>query len=122
MAIVGANFSSAHKPKTWVSTLPAPTSPLKKPVPEDLLAHKDIELTPHQRSAISKIAQEWHREKASLETAMAGYRPRQGRLDQVQDQLAAYSELSRQYEAKRILAWQHALAVLSQAQLRQVEP
>lgn len=53
---------------------------------------------------------------------MAGFQPREGRLDQVQGQLASYSDLSRQFEIARIAAWDKAVGVLNPEQSKLVEP
>ena len=105
-----------------VSQIPSPGRPLRKPVPEDLLKQPKLSLTALQREKIGALSKEWERTKSGLETAMAGFQPRQGRLDQVQGQLASYSDLSRQFEIARIAAWDKAVGVLNPEQAKLVEP
>lgn len=122
MAIVGYSYFSAPSSPPKMSALPGPTRPLSKPLPKDLLTRPGINLTPAQRDKITAINSTWERKKSALESAMSGFRPRQGRLDQVQGQLASYSDLSRQFETERIAAWSAALNVLDSEQARKVSP
>lgn len=105
-----------------MSQIPSPGRPLHKPVPEDLLKLPNLSLTLSQREKVAALSKEWEQTKSGLETAMAGYQPRQGRLDQVQGQLASYSDLSRQFEIARIAAWDKALGVLNPEQAKLVGP
>ena len=94
MAIVGHSLSAAPLKAPKVSQIPSPGRPLHKPVPEDLLKQPNLSLTLSQRENVVALSKEWEQTKSGLEAAMAGYQPRQGRLDQVQGQLASYSDLS----------------------------
>lgn len=122
MAIVAYSFVTAPASHPKVSALPGPTRPLSKPSPKDLLTRPEIILTQAQRDKITAIDTTWERKKAALESAMSGFQPRQGRLDQVQGQLASYSDLSRQFEAERVAAWSEALSVLESEQQMKVSP
>lgn len=120
MAIVGYSLSAAPPKAPKVSQIPSPGRPLHKPVPEDLLKQPNLSLTLSQRENVVALSKEWEQTKSGLEAAMAGYQPRQGRLDQVQGQLASYSDLSRQFEIARKMAWDKALKVLNLEQTKKV--
>lgn len=120
--IVGYNFVTAPSSHPRISALPGPTRPLSKPSPKDLLTRDEIILTHAQRERITAIISAWERKKRAIESAMSGFQPRQGRLDQVQGQLASYSDLSREFEAERVAAWTAALSVLDSEQMRRVSP
>lgn len=120
MAIVGYSYLATPQQAPKVSQIPSPARPLHKPVPEDLLKQPNLSMTPAQQEKVVAVSKEWERAKTGLETAMAGYQPRQGRLDQVQGQLASYSDLSRQFEMARIAAWDKALNVLDPEQSKKV--
>lgn len=120
MAIVGYSYLTAPPQSPKVSQIPAPSRPLHKPVPLDILSQPGLSLSPSQKEKVEGVDKEWQKTRAGLETTMAGYQPRQGRLDQVQGQLASYSGLSRQFETARIKAWDKALSVLDAEQKKQV--
>ena len=103
-----------------MSHLPSPTKPLHKPVPGDLLRQPNLSISANQREKLVVLSRDWEIVKAGLTEAMGGYQPRQGRLDQVQEQLGSYSDLSRQYEAAREAAWDRALRVLDAEQAKKV--
>ncbi len=96
------------------SHLPSATHPLWKPEPASLLSRSD--LSAPQRTRIGAISAAWQAEKGKLEQAMAGFRPAQGRTEQISASLADFSDLSRAYDASRSQAWNQALNVLTASQ------
>jgi hypothetical protein len=118
LAIVVYSFASPAPAAPRMAPAPEPVRPLHKPEPDDLLVSDGLRLTPGQRRRIELISDGWRRSKLRLETAMAGFRPHQGSLDQIRRDLEGYSELSRLYDASRDEAWTLALAVLSETQRR----
>jgi len=103
---------------------PAPIKPLVKPEPARLLSLASLELTGAQRARIQMISTRWLAAKASLEAAMeksiaAVDRDSTASVSSLKSDLGAYSQLSREFAARRDAAWQEALEVLRPAQRAQ---
>lgn len=122
LTIVGFNFANQPAPPKFVSNIPAPTEPLVKPEPGQLLSQVDLGLTEAQRSAIAKIDAEWQAERTRLVGAMQGVEPKRGDIDEVAGGLADYSELSRSFNAARSVHYQRAQRVLTESQRAKVTP
>ena len=117
--IVGLTQSRPDKP--LVSQLPTPNHTLFKPEPDRLLAQSELNLSNDQRTQIQSLETKWLAEKSKLLQAMSGYRPKQGRSDQISGSLEGYSELSRTYDATRRTYWDSACAVLNKNQRKVAE-
>lgn len=120
VTIVGFNFANQPAPPKFVSNIPAPTEPLSKPEPSQLLSQAGLNLTAAQRSEIAKIDAEWKAERSRLVSAMQAVEPKQGDIDEVATGLANYSELSRTFNAARSVHYQRAQRVLTETQRTKV--
>lgn len=109
--------------------VPGPTgngqapAPLWKPEPGLILVSGDIGLTAAQSKHVAAIARHWVSVKADLlrtmdsESAFLAKATESQRAPSgFQGRLVGYSQLSRQYESERTIAWTRAVAVLSQGQ------
>lgn len=107
-----------NRPKQMARTsqLPAPTKPLFKPQPIDLITHKDLKLTAAQVKEITKFDNEWRSVQKRTMDAMNDFEPKRGTKDQVAAQMQDYSKLSREYDDARVKAWNSSLAVLDPQQ------
>lgn len=94
-------------------------SPLWKPTPDLILARAgELKLTADQLRRLTKIDNDWKQDKKLLEAEMArvanGAKPvKSGASDQLMRDLRGYSELSRQYDARRTDCWNRALSQLT---------
>ena len=122
VAVVGiVNFTQSRSDKPLVSQLPAPTRPLSKPEPGALLARTDLALTATQMSAIQAVSSAWSIDKAKLLKGMSSYEPKQARADQISNNLAGFSDLSRTYDATRSRYWATARDLLDKGQRAKVD-
>ncbi|MGC8669369.1 MAG: hypothetical protein ACP5VE_14785 [Chthonomonadales bacterium] len=98
--------------------------PLWKPEPNTLLAQKArLHLTSSQLQQIRAVNDAWRRQKADLMEAMnravAAAKPSGAvSASQISAGLKDYSDLSREYNARREFAWRMALAVLKPQQMK----
>ena len=110
--------------RTESGVQPTPIQPLVKPEPAKLLSLASLELNGDQRARIQTISTQWLAAKASLEAAMeksvaAVDRNATASVSSLKSDLGAYSQLSREFAARRDAAWQEALGVLTPAQRAQ---
>lgn len=99
---------------------------LLKPEPQTLLAMKgELALTPTQESSLKDLQNTWNIERKERLAAMSmssrevGAKGRSS-LPQMNEDLASYSQLSRQYDLARDRYWSKALAQLTKAQRAKV--
>ena len=97
-----------------------------KPEPDRILAARlQLKLTRSQVSRVEAIGKAWTIQKRHLEIAIDGVARRmreqwkspQSSSD-LRPALAGYSELSREFQRRRDIAWSQALAVLDEPQLK----
>lgn len=96
-----------------------------KPEPSNILAARlKLKLTRDQVSRLEAVSKRWFAHKTNLERSIgevAGQVREQGKVRQsnadLRLALAGYSELSREFQRYRDLAWVQALAVLDEPQL-----
>lgn len=104
-----------------------------KPEPDRILAARlQLKLTSSQVSRVEAIGKAWTIQKSLLENAIHEVaRPMRERWNSpkssadLRPALAGYSELSREYQRRRELAWAQALAVLDEPQrktLKSIDP
>lgn len=106
------------------STQAQPAPALWKPEPDLLLDHaRRLKLTEAQRSQVAGHAVRWRANKSRLETeiqaVLAEATPKDGSRSSVEDlksRLSGYTELSREYDAKRNELWREAVALLNPEQ------
>ncbi len=101
--------------------------PLIKPDPGYVLARADIlKLTPAQRKAVTAADAAWCTERERLtqamETAAAPARTeRAASAEEVAGKLGGYSDLSREFDARRRQAWDEARRALTPEQIRALD-
>lgn len=113
---------------------PSPTRPLWKPEVHLLLERdREIALSGAQRKQIALLDEGWRRDKAGLDASMrdaatpattAMDHPASERgasLQIIQRGMADYSELSREYDARRTDYWLRATSLLSKPQRDRIE-
>ncbi len=121
LVIAAIGYSSSGSSKPLTSSLIAPSHPLRKLEPQALLTRTDLNLDAPQRGRLEAVDRAWQAEKLRYQQAMEGFRPKQGRVEQISANLAGYSELSRAYDAARQRYWSEATKVLNQGQLKLVD-
>lgn len=119
-----ANGRLVESERSESGVRPAPIQPLVKPEPAKLLSLASLELNGDQRARIETISTQWLAVKASLVAAMeksiaAVDRDATASVSSLKSDLGAYSQLSREFAARRDAAWQEALGVLTPAQRSQ---
>ncbi len=82
-----------------------------------MLTVKPLKLSAKQIEVLSAIALSWQQEKAKLLVAMNSFDPKRGRADQLSASLAGFSDLSRNYDLRRMHYWLEAERLLSPEQL-----
>jgi len=104
-----------------------------KPEPDRILAAKlQLKLTNRQVDRVEAIGKAWTKQKKDLEHAIDGVTHRMREQwnkpkpsADLRPALAGYSELSRELQRRRDLAWNHALSVLDEPQrklLKSIDP
>lgn len=117
IAVIAIVAIRQNQPKAPIkSQLPAPSQPLWKPQPIDLLQDKRLTLSREQTAAIGKLDNEWRQEQVRLSEAMTAYQPKRGNADEVAASMREYSELSRGYDEARVRFWKKALEQLTPEQ------
>jgi hypothetical protein len=113
---IAAYTLNRPKPAAIKSQLPAPTKPLFKPQPIDLINRKDLHLSNAQVEQITKFNNEWRTVQRRVMNALNEFEPKKGTKEQVAAQMQEYSKLSREYDEAREKAWKSSLAVLDSSQ------
>ena len=133
MAESHGQIRSAAAPAPSVSSIPVPTGPLWKPEVGWLL-RQDLHLTSSQKQEILSLDRGWRTEKAGLDrelqdaTAGASRVVAQRQSEHavswalLKTGLGEYSEISRQFDARRADYWHRGLSVLNKAQRASVDP